>query len=68
MLVLSSLGALFVLGGLGEAFAPSTPYVSHTVLVAVGVIYVLLGFSLLLSGAADLINRARAARRPSLVR
>jgi hypothetical protein len=59
VLVLSLLGALFVLGGLGEAFAPSSPYVSRTVLVAAGVVYVLLGFSLLLSGAADLIDRAR---------
>ena len=59
MLVLSLLGALFVLVGLGEAFAPSTPYVSRTVLIAAGVVYVLLGFPLLLSGAADLIDRAR---------
>jgi hypothetical protein len=62
------LGVLFVLGGLGEAFAPSTPYVPRAVLVTAGVVYVLLGLSLLLSGIVDLIDRARAARRPSPVR
>ena len=67
MLVLCFLGALFVLGGLGEAFAPSTPYVPRAVLVPAGVVYVLLGLSLLLSGIADLIDRARAGRRPSRV-
>jgi hypothetical protein len=67
VLVLCFLGALFVLGGLGEAFAPSTPYVPRVVLVAAGVVYVLLGLSLLLSGIADLIDRARAVRRPSRV-
>lgn len=67
MLVLCFLGALFVLGGLGEAFAPSTPYVPRAVLVTAGVVYVLLGLSLLLSGIADLIDRARAGRRPSRV-
>ncbi len=67
MLVLCFLGALFVLGGLGEAFAPSTPYVPRAVLVTAGVVYVLLGLSLLLSGIANLIDRARAGRRPSRV-
>jgi hypothetical protein len=67
VLVLCFLGALFVFGGLGEAFAPSTPYVPRVVLVAAGVVYVLLGLSLLLSGIADLIDRARAVRRPSRV-
>lgn len=67
VLVLCFLGALFVLGGLGEAFAPSTPYVPRAVLVPAGVVYVLLGLSLLLSGIADLIDRARAGRRPSRV-
>ena len=68
VLVLCFLGALFVLGGLGEAFAPSTPYVPRAVLVTAGVVSVLLGLSLLLSGIADLIDRARAVRRPSPVR
>ena len=67
MLVLCFLGALFVLGGLGEAFAPSTPYVPRAVLVTAGVVCVLLGLSLLLSVIADLIDRARAGRRPSRV-
>jgi peptidoglycan/LPS O-acetylase OafA/YrhL len=67
VLVLCFLGALFVLGGLGEGFAPSTPYVPRVMLVAAGVVYVLLGLSLLLSGIADLIDRARAVRRPSRV-
>lgn len=67
VLVLCFLGALFVLGGLGEAFAPSTPYVPRAVLVTAGVVYVLLGLSLLLSGIANLIDRARAGRRPSRV-
>ena len=67
VLVLCFLGALFDLGGLGEAFAPSTPYVPRAVLVTAGVVYVLLGLSLLLSGIANLIDRARAGRRPSRV-
>ena len=67
VLMLCFLWALFVLGGLGEAFAPSTSYVPRVVLVAAGVVYVLLGLSLLLSGIAVLIDRARAVRRPSRV-
>jgi hypothetical protein len=61
------LGALFTFGGLGEAFAPSTPYVPRVVLVAAGVVYGGLGLALVLSGIADLIYRARAWRRPSRV-
>ncbi len=68
VLVLWFLGALFVFGGLGEAFAPSTPDVPRAVLVAAGVVYILLGLSLLLSGIVDLLDRARAARRHSPVR
>ena len=67
VLVLCFLGALFVLGGLGEAFARSTLYVPRAVLVTAGVVCVLLGLSLLLSAIADLIDRARAGRRPSRV-
>ncbi len=67
VVVLCLLGALFVFGGLGEAFAPSTPYVPRAVLVAAGVVYGGLGPALVLSGIADLIDRMRAKRRPSRV-
>ncbi len=65
--VLCLLGALFIFGGLGEAFAPSTPYVPRAILVAAGVVYGGLGLALVLSGIADLIDRVRAGRRPSRV-
>jgi hypothetical protein len=65
--VLCLLGALFIFGGLGEAFAPSTPYVPRAVLIAAGVVYGGLGLALVLSGIADLIDRARARRQPSRV-
>ena len=67
VVVLCLLGALFVFGGLGEAFAPSTPFVPRAVLVAAGVVYGGLGLALVLSGIADLIDRVRARRRPSRV-
>lgn len=67
VVVLCLLGALFIFGGLGEAFAPTTPYVPRAVLVAAGVVYGGLGLALLLSGIAELIDRARAGRRPSRV-
>ena len=67
VIVLCLLGALFVFGGLGEAFAPSTPYVPRAVLVAAGVVYGGLGLALVLSGIADLIDRVRAKRQPSRV-
>ncbi len=63
VVALCLLGALFVFGGLGEAFAPSTPYVPRAVLIAAGVVYVVLGLSLTLAGIADLIARARARRQ-----
>jgi hypothetical protein len=63
VVVLSLLGALFIIGALGEAFAPPTPYVPRAVLIAAGVVYGLLGLSLLLSGVAELIDRVRAGRR-----
>ncbi|MGH3089128.1 MAG: hypothetical protein ACRDSJ_17665 [Rubrobacteraceae bacterium] len=53
------LGPLFVVGGLGEAFAPATPHVPRAVLVVSGVVYIFLGLSLLLCGVLDLIDRAR---------
>jgi hypothetical protein len=59
VVVLSLLGALFIFGGLGEAFAPPTPYVPRAVLIAAGVVY----GGLVLSGIAELIDRVRAGRR-----
>jgi hypothetical protein len=63
VVVLSLLGALFIFGGLGEAFAPPTPYVPRVVLIAAGVVYGGLGLALLQSGIAELIDRVRAGRR-----
>ena len=65
--VLCLLGALFIFGGLGEAFAPSTPYVPRAVLVASGVVYGGLGLALVLSAITDLMDRTRRRRRPSRV-
>ena len=65
--VLCLLGALFIFWGLGEAFAPSTPYVPRAVLVASGVVYGGLGLALVLSAIADLMDRIRRRRRPSRV-
>ena len=67
MVVLCLLGALSIFGGLGEAFAPTTPYVPRVVLVAAGVVYGGLGLALLLSSIAELIDRVRARRQPSRV-
>ena len=67
VVVLSLLGALFIFGGLGEAFAPPTPYVPRVVLIAAGGVYGGLGLALLLSGIAELIDRVRAGRRTSRV-
>jgi hypothetical protein len=67
VVVLCLLGALFVFGGLGEAFAPSTPYVPRAVLIAAGVVYGGLGLALVLSRLADLIDRVRARRQSSRV-
>jgi hypothetical protein len=58
---------LFVFGGLGEAFAPSTPYDPREVLIAAGAVYGRLGLALVLSGLADLIDRMRARHQPSRV-
>jgi hypothetical protein len=68
VVVLCLLGALFIFGGLGEAFAPSTPYVPRTVLIAAGVVYGGLGLALVVSGVIDLIDRVRTRRQPSRVR
>lgn len=56
------LGPLFVIGGMGEAFAPPTPYVPRLALVVSGLVYGFLGLSLLLAGILDLVDRARARR------
>ncbi len=68
VVVLCLLGALLIFGGLGEAFAPSTPYVPRAVLIAAGVVYGGLGLALVLSGIVDLVDRVRARRQPSRVR
>jgi hypothetical protein len=68
VVVLCLLGALFIFGGLGEAFAPSTPFVPRAVLIAAGVVYGGLGLALVLSAIADLIDRARTRRESSRVR
>ncbi len=60
--VLSLLGLLFVLGGMGEAFAPPSPYVPRVVLIVAGTVYVVLGLSLFLTGILELIDRVRARR------
>lgn len=64
VVVLCLLGGIFIIGGLGEASTLATPYVSRAVLVSAGVIYVLLGLSLILFGIADLIDRYRMWRQP----
>ena len=60
--VLTLLGLLFIFGGMGEAFAPPTPYVPRVVLVAAGAVYSVLGLSLFLTGVLELIDRVRARR------
>ncbi len=68
VVVLCLLGALFIFGGMGEAFAPPTPFVPRAVLIAAGVVYGGLGLALLLSGIAELIDRVRERRQPSRAR
>ncbi len=65
VVILCLLGVIFIIGGLGEAFAPPTPFVPRAVLIASGVVAGLLGLTLLLSGIADLVDRARTRRLPS---
>ena len=64
VVLLCLLGPLFVIGGMGEAFAPANPYVSRAVLVASGVVATGLGLTLLASGVADLVDRRRTSRQP----
>jgi uncharacterized membrane protein YccC len=58
------LGALFIFGGLGEAFAPesSTEIVPRAVLVIGGGMYVAFGLALIWFGVADLRYRLRSGR------
>ena len=58
------LGALFIFGGLGEAFAPesSTEIVPRSILVIGGGVYVAFGLALIWFGIADLRNRLRSGR------
>ncbi len=65
--VLCLLGPLFVIGGLGEAFAPSNPFVPRPVLVTSGVVACALGLSLLVTGIADLLERRRTPATSSRV-
>ena len=68
VVALSLLGTIFIIGGYGEYSASPTPYVPGVVLVVAGVIYILLGASLLLTSVVELIDRGRAwGRRPSRV-
>ncbi len=68
VVALCLLGTIFIIGGYGEYSTSPTPYVPRAVLVGAGVVYILLGATLLLTGVADLIDRARAVRRrPSRV-
>ncbi len=57
VVLLCLLGPLFVIGGLGEAFAPSNPHVSRAVLVTSGAVASLLGLTLVASGVADIADR-----------
>ena len=62
VVVLCLLGGVFIIGGMGEAFAPRTPHVSRTVLAAAGAVYGILGLSLSLSAVLDLVDRVRTWR------
>lgn len=62
VVVLCLLGMLFIFGGWGEAFGPPNPDVPRAVLLAAGLVYGLLGLSLLLSGILDLIDRIKIGR------
>jgi hypothetical protein len=64
VVALCLLGALFIFGGLGEAFAPFTPFVPRAVLVAAGVVYGASGLALIACGVVDLIDRARMMQSP----
>jgi hypothetical protein len=61
------LAVVTLIGSLGEAFASSTPDLPRVALVAPGVVDVVLCPVLLLSGAAESIDGARARLQPSRV-
>lgn len=58
------LGALFIFGGLGEAFPPesSTAIVPRAVLVIGGGVYAVFGLALIWFGIVDLRQRMRSGR------
>lgn len=60
--VLALLGAVFVVGGLGEITSDNA-HVPKAVLVVAGATYVLLGLSLVVAGALDLISRWQSRAR-----
>ena len=68
VVVLCLLGVVFMIGGYGEVSTPPTPYVPRAVLDAAGVVYGVLGLSLVVAGVIDLSDRVRTGRQPSRVR
>lgn len=60
VVLLCLLGVVFVIGGWGEAFGPTNPYVPHMVLLVGGILWMLLGLSLLTFGVLEIINRLRS--------
>jgi len=55
---------VFVIGGVGEAAAPATPYVPAVALTASGSAAVLLGIAVLALGGLALRERVRGDVRP----
>jgi drug/metabolite transporter (DMT)-like permease len=68
VVVLCLLGVVFMIGGYGEVSTPPTPYVPRAVLITAGVVFGVLGLSLVVAGVIDLTDRAQQMRRPSRVR
>jgi hypothetical protein len=62
--VLTLIGGVFVVGGLGE-ITSDNPEVPKAVLVVAGATYVSLGLTLVATGALDLVSRWRARARSS---
>lgn len=60
--VLTLLGGLFIVGGLGEVTSENAN-VPQVVLVAAGAVYALLGLTLLVSGVLALVARRRTGAR-----
>lgn len=56
--LLMLLAAIFIVGGLGEAFAPATPDVPRPVLVLSGVVAAVLGAAVIVAG----VQRLRSVR------